>query len=407
MVAGGGAAGFFCAVNAARLNPHLHVVIVEKTSKLLSKVKISGGGRCNLTHACFEINEMAKNYPRGKHFIRKAFHQFFTTDTIQWFEERGVAIKKEADGRMFPQSNSSQTIIGCLIREANKYGVEIFLNTEVAGIIYKENSFEIRSKSAKILKADYLCLATGGYPKASLFDWLKSTGHTIENPVPSLFTFNLPDHPFRFLMGISVPRVKVKIKSTKLEQTGALLITHWGLSGPAVLKLSAWGAKELAEMNYEFVVMINWLPDYAEQSMQEELQQLRTTASSQKIISKNLFLLPSRLWEFLCTQVGISNEMRWADLPSVILNKLVKQLCAMEMKVKGKTTFKEEFVTAGGICLQEVNPQTMQSKILSGLYFAGEILDVDGVTGGFNFQHAWTSGFIAAVNIASATHSTS
>lgn len=407
MVAGGGAAGFFCAVNAARLNPHLHVVIVEKTNKLLSKVKISGGGRCNLTHACFEINEMAKNYPRGKHFIRKAFHQFFTTDTIQWFEERGVAIKKEADGRMFPQSNSSQTIIDCLIREASKYGVEIFLNTEVAGIIYKENSFEIRSKSAKILKADYLCLATGGYPKASLFDWLKSTGHTIENPVPSLFTFNLPDHPFRSLMGISVPRVKVKIKSTKLEQTGALLITHWGLSGPAVLKLSAWGAKELAEMNYEFVVMINWLPDYAEQSMQEELQQLRTTASSQKIISKNLFLLPSRLWEFLCTQVGISNEMRWADLPSVILNKLVKQLCAMEMKVKGKTTFKEEFVTAGGICLQEVNPQTMQSKILSGLYFAGEILDVDGVTGGFNFQHAWTSGFIAAVNIASATHSTS
>ena len=405
IVAGGGAAGFFCAVNAARLNPHLHVVIAEKTNKLLSKVKISGGGRCNLTHACYDINDMAAHYPRGKNFVKKSFHQFFTKDTIQWFEERGVAIKKEADGRMFPQSDSSQSVIECLLREANNYGVEILLNTEVAGIIKKENNFELRLKSGKMLQADYLCLATGGYPKAILFDWLKSTGHSIENPVPSLFTFNLLEHPIGSLMGISVPRVKVKIKGTKLEQEGALLITHWGLSGPAVLKLSAWGAKELAKMNYEFVVMVNWLPGFTEQSMKEKLQQLRATAASQKIISKNIFMLPSRLWEFLCLQIGIGIEMRWADLPTAILNKLVKQLCAMEMNVKGKTTFKEEFVTAGGICLQEVNPQTMQSKILPGLYFAGEILDVDGVTGGFNFQHAWTSGFIAAVNIASASGS--
>jgi len=400
IVIGGGAAGFFCAINAARMNPSLKVTIIEKSSKLLSKVKVSGGGRCNVTHACFDIAEMSKRYPRGQHFVKKAFHQFFTTDIIKWFEERGVKLKTEEDGRMFPITDSSQTIIDCLMRETNKYQVEILMKSEVRSLKYENEKFQIETSDFRCQASDFVCIASGGYPKSSMFDWLKELGHSIEEPVPSLFTFNLPQHPIAKLMGVSVENSKIKIPNFRLEEQGPLLITHWGMSGPAVLRLSAWGAKQLAISNWQFVIIINWLTDFNEQSLREKFNELRNTNASQKIINKNPFGLPSRLWEFLAEQSGIKSEWRWADLPSVEQNKFIKNLCNYECDVKGKTTFKEEFVTAGGIKLSEVDPNTMMSKKVPNLFFAGEVLDVDGITGGFNFQYAWTSGWVAAKAIA-------
>jgi predicted Rossmann fold flavoprotein len=421
VVIGGGAAGFFCAINAARLNPRLEVIILEKTSKVLAKVRISGGGRCNVTHACFEIPEMIKKYPRGAHFVKKAFHLFFTNDTIHWFAERGVKLKTEPDGRMFPVSNSSQSIIDCLLKEAEKYHVTVKMNTEVKsvkpetpGVSQSVIKDEITAHNEKfvlkigipgtedyrLMTADFVCVSCGGYPKAAMFDWLKNTGHTIETPVPSLFTFNMPGNDITKLMGISVENAKVRIAGTKLETQGPLLITHWGLSGPAILKLSAWGARELALRQYEFSAIINWLPIYNEQTLKEKFDLLRFDMAAQKMINKNPFGLPARLWEYFLLQHGIKEETRWADLPAALQHKLIKTICAYECIVKGKTTFKEEFVTAGGVKLKEVDPNTMMSKHMPGLFFAGEILDVDGVTGGFNFQHAWTSGWIAAKSIA-------
>jgi len=405
VVIGGGAAGFFCGVNAARMNPALKVTILEKSNKLLSKVKVSGGGRCNVTHACFDISEMSKRYPRGQNFVKKTFHQFFTTDTINWFEERGVTLKTESDGRMFPVTDSSQTVIDCLLKEANKYSVNIIMSTEVRKInlhpdSYRDSIFSLQCSNEKNLNADYVCIASGGFPKSSMFGWLKELGHSIEDPVPSLFTFNLPNHPIAKLMGVSVEKAKVKIIGSKLEEEGPLLITHWGLSGPAVLRLSAWGARELGVRSYEFGVLVNWVPEFNEQSLKEKFLQIRTISASQKVIGKNSFGLPNRLWEFLATQSGVKEEMRWADLPAAIQNKFIKNICAYECKVKGKTTFKEEFVTAGGIKLNEVDANTMMSKKNPNLFFAGEVLDVDGITGGFNFQHAWTSGWVAARTIA-------
>ena len=400
IVIGGGAAGFFCAVNAARMNPQLEVIILEKTSKLLSKVKVSGGGRCNTTHACFDIAEMSKKYPRGGNFVKKTFHQFFTTDTIQWFEERGVKLKAEEDGRMFPVTDSSQTIIDSLMKEANKYGVAIRLNTEVKKINAQYSMLNVQCSNGESIDADFVCVASGGYPKSAMFEWLRELGHTIEEPVPSLFTFNMPGHPITKLMGVSVENARVKIIGTKLEQEGPLLITHWGLSGPAILKLSAWGARQLAICNWQFNILINWLPEYNEQSLQSVFQSLRFDNASQKIVNRNPFGLPQRLWEFLLEHSEVNKEKRWADLPVKEQNKLIKNLCACEFAIKGKTTFKEEFVTAGGINLSEVDANTIMSKKLNNLFFAGEILNVDGITGGFNFQHAWTSGFIAAKSIA-------
>ena len=400
IVIGGGAAGFFCAVNAARMDRSLKVAIIEKSNKLLSKVKVSGGGRCNVTHACFDIAEMSKRYPRGQHFVKKAFHQFFTTDTINWFEERGVKLKTEDDGRMFPVTDSSQSIIECLLKEANKYGVVIFMNKEVKDLSMVNGEWAIGLSNSEKLTANFVCIASGGYPKSSMFDWLKKLGHSIEEPVPSLFTFNLPKHSITKLMGVSVEKAKIKIIGTKLDEEGPLLITHWGLSGPVVLRLSAWGARELKERNWEFGISVNWLPEFNEQSLREKFQGLRNTNASQKVINKNSFGLPSRLWEFFAEQSGIKNEWRWADLPSTEQNKFIKNLCSYECEVKGKTTFKEEFVTAGGIKLNEVDANTMMSKKVPDLFFAGEVLDVDGITGGFNFQNAWTSGFVAAKSIA-------
>ncbi len=400
VVIGGGAAGFFCAVNAARMNPALQVIIAEKSNKLLSKVKISGGGRCNVTHACFSIADMVKKYPRGSSFLKKAFHHFFTTDIINWFEERGVQLKTEADGRMFPVTDSSQTIIDCLMKEANKYGVQVLLNREVIQTGSAHSRWQIKYKSGEVITADYLCIASGGYPKNTQFEWLRQTGHTIEEPVPSLFTFNMPGNTITALMGVSAENVSIKIAGTKLNSEGPLLITHWGISGPAVLKLSAWAAKELAAKNWQFSVIINWLPQYNENTLKEKIHFLRFDLAAQKINNRNPFGLASRLWEYLLQCSGVNTSIRWADLPAKEQNKLIKTLCSHEMEVKGKTTFKEEFVTAGGIELAEIDHNTMQSKKVPGLFFAGEVLNVDGITGGFNFQNAWTTGWIAAKAIA-------
>ena len=400
IVVGGGAAGFFCAINAARLSPTLEVVIVEKTSKLLSKVRVSGGGRCNVTHACFSIAEMIKKYPRGASFLKKAFHHFFTTDTINWFKDRGVELKTESDGRMFPSSNSSQTIVDCLLQEANRYGVEILLNKEVKAVKKVNDGFELLFSNDTTLAANFLCVASGGYPKSTQFEWLHQIGHTIEAPVPSLFTFNMPGNPINGLMGITVEKVQVKIMGSKLAEEGPLLITHWGMSGPAILKLSAWGARELAAKNWQFGMVVNWLPVYNEQTLKDKFQLIRFDIAAQKITNRNPFLLPQRLWDYLLQQSGVIENSRWADLPAKEQNKLIKNICAQEFSVNGKTTFKEEFVTSGGIALEEVEHATMQSKIVPGLFFAGEVLNVDGVTGGFNFQNAWTTGWIAAKAIA-------
>ena len=407
IVIGGGAAGFFCAVNAARMNPALKVTIVEKSSKLLSKVKVSGGGRCNVTHACFDIAEMSKKYPRGGNFVKKTFHQFFTTDTIRWFEERGVKIKSEPDGRMFPVTDSSQTIMDCLMKEANRFNVNILMNAEVRSLTpitigAEGGRFHIELSDLRLLISDFVCIACGGYPKSSMFDWLVNLGHTIEAPVPSLFTFNIPGNAVTALMGISVEKARVRINHSKLEEEGAVLITHWGLSGPAVLRLSAWGARELKEREWKFGISVNWLPGLNEQTLKEKFQDFRSGMASSRIRNKNQLGLPQRLWEFLVEQSGIKTETRWADLPAKEQNKLIQKLCVCEFDVKGKTTFKEEFVTSGGIKLSEVDANTMMSKKTANLFFAGEILDIDGITGGFNFQHAWTSGYIAAKNIADA-----
>jgi len=400
VVIGGGAAGFFCAVNAARLHTQLEVILLEKSSKLLSKVKVSGGGRCNVTHNAPDILYMSKRYPRGQHFVKKAFSRFFVPDTISWFKERGVSLKAEADGRMFPITDNSQTIIDCLLKEADRYGVKLRMNASVTALTSSGKGWEISLQDGAVLKADYVCVAAGGYAQVDKFDWLKATGHQIIAPMPSLFTFNMPGNPITSLMGVSVEEAHVKIAGTKLQEKGPLMITHWGMSGPCILRLSAWGARDLAALQYQFTAIINWLPAFNENSLRDEVQGLRFTLGIQKLHHKNPFGLPQRLWTFLLQQAGIGEDVRWADLPAKEQHKLVKLLTGMECPVKGKTTFKEEFVTCGGIQLSEIDPGTMESKLAPNLFFAGEVMDVDGITGGFNFQHAWTSGWIAASTIA-------
>jgi predicted Rossmann fold flavoprotein len=398
VVVGGGAAGFFCAVNAASKVPGLKVLILEKSNKLLSKVRISGGGRCNVTHACFELPALVKRYPRGERFLKRAFFHFSPTDTINWFFERGVQLKQEADGRMFPVSDDSASIIDCLLKETNKLGIEIMLHQDVKHLERKNDQWKITS-SRDVFDADFLCIACGGFPKEEMFHWVTDLGHTIESPVPSLFTFNMPSHPVTSLMGVVVTDAQVKIMGTKLQEKGPVLVTHWGFSGPAILRLSAWGARELSGKNWQFKIQVNWIPDYNENSLREFFSHYRFDKASQKIVNRNPFNLPQRFWEYLIKESGIPEDTRWSDLPAKEQNRLIKNLCSQEYEVKGKTTFKEEFVTAGGVKLNEVDPDTMGSRIHPNLFFAGEILDVDGITGGFNFQHAWTSGYIAAKEI--------
>ncbi|WP_295232343.1 NAD(P)/FAD-dependent oxidoreductase [Sediminibacterium sp.] len=400
IVIGGGAAGFFCAVNAARLNPHVKVTILEKSNKLLSKVKISGGGRCNTTNQLFEIPALVKKYPRGEQFLKKAFYQFNTQDTIEWFAERGVELHAEADGRMFPISNNSSTIIECLLKEADQYHVKIEMQTEVKKITKLETQFQIETNKLGVIQADYICIACGGLPKLDMFNWISKMGHPIQSPVPSLFTFNMPKHPITALMGLSVNNAVIKISGTKLKEQGALLITHWGLSGPVVLKLSAWGARQLADMNYQFSIQVNWLGETTDAMLRLDWTFYREQFSANKMGSKSPFTLPTRLWHFLLNEAAISIDTRWAELKAVNQNKLIQLLTSQVFEINGKTTFKEEFVTCGGVQLSTIHPQTMESKLVPHLYFAGEVMDVDGITGGFNFQHAWSSGFNAATAIA-------
>ena len=399
IVIGGGAAGFFCAVNAARMDASLTVILLEKQQKLLSKVKVSGGGRCNVTHACFEIEDLIKYYPRGQNFLKKAFHWFNTNNTISWFEERGVALKTESDGRMFPITNDSQTVIDCLLKEASRYNVKVHTGVDVVSINPKEESWEVVAGS-KTYTANYLCVAAGGYNTLAKFDWLQQLGHTIETPVPSLFTFNMPKNPITQLMGLSVPNATVKLAGSKVQTNGPLLITHWGLSGPAVLKLSAWAARELANREYKFDVTVNWLGHITETELRAEWTQRRNENAALKIGNKNPFGLPGRLWQYFLASCGIKEEWRWSELPAANQNKLIAILTSQSFAVTGKTTFKEEFVTCGGIKLSEIDPNTMESRKVKNLFFAGEIIDIDGVTGGFNFQNAWTTGWIAAKAVA-------
>ena len=400
IVIGGGAAGVFCAINAARLNNRLQVTVLEKSSKLLSKVKISGGGRCNVTNHISDPDIFSNMYPRGNRFVRKAFYQFFNSDTIEWFESRGVKLHAEKDGRMFPVTNNSQTIIDCLMKEANLYGVQFMMQCSVSQIIKSEKKWNLSLSDGRVMKADAICMASGGGNKPEHFQIIQSLGHSIQSPVPSLFTFNLPGHPITELMGLSVANATVKIQSENLKDSGPLLITHWGLSGPAVLRLSAWGARMLAEKNYRFTIIVNWLNQEKEEQVRLLFQQLRIQNGSKKISASCPYELPQRLWNFLLTHSEIEEECRWADLPQKKQNRLIGLLVGHEFKVEGKSTFKEEFVTAGGVDLKEINVATMESKLEEGLYFAGEVMDVDGITGGFNFQHAWTSGFVAATAIA-------
>lgn len=400
VVIGGGAAGFFCAINAAKLNPSLKILLLEKTDKLLSKVKVSGGGRCNVTHHCMSISEMVKNYPRGASFLKKAFHSHFTKDTIQWFEERNVQLKIEADGRMFPVSDSSQTIIDCLLNEARKYRVVIETKTDVKRIETSTNGYSLYLKNDNKINATKVCIAAGGHQTLEKFQWLQHFNLAIEAPVPSLFTFNLQEKSLSKLMGVTIPTAQVKIKGTKLETIGPVLITHWGLSGPAVLKLSALAARYLAEQNYLYQIQVNWIPAFNENTAIESLQNIAQLHPASKVSNKNPFGLVGRFWEYFLEQVGVGTDKRYAEFTAKERNKLAKLLCTNELEVKGKTTFKDEFVTAGGISLLEIDHQTMECKKHPGLYFVGEILDVDGVTGGFNFQNAWTTGYVAATAIA-------
>src|SRR5580698_4333731 len=385
IVIGGGAAGIYCAANAARLCPGLRVTVLEKTGKLLSKVKVSGGGRCNVTHACFDITEMSGRYPRGGQFVRRELYRWGVTDTSGWFEERGVLLKTEADGRMFPVTDSSQTVIDCLLREVGRYGVEIKLHTEVKEVTGPAPADEMRSAPAgasadnggylvhladgRTLHADYVCVACGGYPKSGMFDWIRRLGHTIEEPVPSLFTFNMPGDPITRLMGVAVPSVQVKIVDTRIVERGPLLVTHWGLSGPVVLRLSAWGARELASNAYRFGIRVNWLPEWSENQIREQMQLLRYEWAARLVGNGNPFALPQRFWEYCVAAAGIPEGLRWADLPAKDQNRLVNFLWAAEYAVAGKTTFKEEFVTAGGVRLAEVDPVSCESRISAGLYF--------------------------------------
>lgn len=395
-VIGGGAAGFFGAISAKHHHPDVEVTIFEKTDKLLAKVRISGGGRCNVTHHCFKVGELVKHYPRGGKKLRKVFGVFSPTDTIDWFQKRGVKLKTEPDGRMFPVTDSSQTIIDCLMKETQKLGISIKTKSGIKRVHKKESGFELEFKSSKSRKfVNKVIVATGGSPRLNGFDWLSNFNHKIEEPVPSLFTFNMPDESIKELMGVVADPVSVQIMGSKLKSSGPLLITHWGMSGPAILKLSAFGARELEQLNYDFKILINWSDTMNEQEIRSMLQQIEEEHGLKRIHNVNPLELPGRLWEFLIEKLELPKDMIWQNMGKKNINRMVHLLTNDEYQVKGKTTFKEEFVTCGGISLQDVDLNTMQSKKADGLYFAGEVLDIDGVTGGFNFQAAWSTGFIA------------
>lgn len=392
VVIGGGAAGFFAAINLAKHMPGDQILILEKTTKVLSKVKVSGGGRCNVTHACFDPKELTAAYPRGEKELLGPFHHFFPSDTIQWFEERGIALKIEEDGRMFPVTNSSQTIIDCFLSEANQLGVKLWNQAEVSSV-KKSTVFEIVLKDGKSLTSDYLIVATGGSPAKKHYHFIESLGHQVVGPIPSLFTFNLPKHPSNQLMGLA-QEATVKLLNAPFEVYGPVLFTHWGMSGPAILKLSSLAANFLHQKNYQFVFEVEWMSNAA-----NFIENKRKNAANKRVNVSGADVFSKRFWSYLLERAELPEEVNWADLKKSQLEKLIQVLERDTYHAQGKTTFKEEFVSCGGVNLKEMDMKSMQSKIVSGLYFCGEVMNVDGLTGGFNFQAAWTTSWIAAKHI--------
>jgi predicted Rossmann fold flavoprotein len=399
VIIGGGAAGFFCAIQIAEQHPDWDIRILEKSSKILSKVKVSGGGRCNVTHACPDVEKLLQKYPRGQRFLKKSFYQFATQQTIEWFAKNGVKLHTEKDGRMFPITNDSETIIQCLMQKVNQYKIQVCMNHDVTEVKKINTIFEITLGNGQTMKADAVCMATGGMLKSNTFPWLLQMGHTIIDPVPSLFTFNVVEKNITTLMGVAVENATIQWKGTKWMERGPLLITHWGISGPAAIKLSAWCAREMAEANYEGAILINWTPEYNEQTLKMEWLNFRQDYGKREMGSKNPFDLPQRLWHYFLQASQIDLKTKWADLKNTSQQQLIQHLTRTTLNIKGKTTFKEEFVTCGGVDLKDIDSLTMESKMVAQLHFAGEMMDVDGVTGGFNFQHAWTSGWLAAQHI--------
>jgi hypothetical protein len=399
VIIGGGAAGFFCAIQIAEQHPDWDIRILEKSSKILSKVKVSGGGRCNVTHACPDVEKLLQKYPRGQRFLKKSFYQFATQQTIEWFAKNGVKLHTEKDGRMFPMTNDSETIIQCLMQKVNQYKIQVCMNHDVTGVKKSNTIFEITLGNGQTMQADAVCMATGGMLKSNTFPWLLQMGHSIIDPVPSLFTFNVVEKNITTLMGVAVENATIQWKGTKWMERGPLLITHWGISGPAAIKLSAWCAREMAEANYEGAILINWTPEYNEQTLKMEWLNFRQDYGKREMGSKNPFDLPQRLWHYFLQASQIDLKTKWADLKNTSQQQLIQHLTRTTLNIKGKTTFKEEFVTCGGVDLNDIDSLTMESKMVAQLHFAGEMMDVDGITGGFNFQHAWTSGWLAAQHI--------
>ncbi len=395
-VIGGGAAGCFGAIACAEAHPNVQVIVLEAAHQPLTKVRISGGGRCNVTHACFESALLVQNYPRGGKALRGAFSRFQAKDTVEWFAAHGVRLKTEADGRMFPVTDDSATVVNCLIQSAQDAGVQLRTGVAVQTVIKSDDRFHLRLKSGEVLPVDRLLLATGSNPAG--YAIARSLGHTIAPPVPSLFTFQITDPRLSDLAGVSVSSAHLRLQvdgSPILEQTGPVLITHWGLSGPAVLKLSAWGARLLHDHHYQAPLRINWVPQINPESLRQQIVAVRSQLAKKSIMANCPVPIPRRLWERLTTVVGVATGDRWAELSNKTLNQLLHELTQGQFRIQGKGAFKEEFVTCGGVHLKEVDFKTMESRQCPGLYLAGEILDIDGVTGGFNFQSAWTTGWLA------------
>ena len=407
VVLGGGAAGFFGAIACAEANPQQVVYLLEKSPKLLSKVRVSGGGRCNVTHACESAAQLVQHYPRGGRQLKEAFRQFGVADTITWFAQRGVTLKTEADGRMFPTTDSSETIARALEEAARRAGVHVLTRTAAEQITALPDGYfsltlsgEGSTKLGPKLRVSRLLVATGGNPKSAAYDWLRDLGHSIAEPVPSLFTFNVPASPLRELPGVSVPYARVVLAGEKLQYEGPLLVTHWGVSGPAVLKLSAWGARRLHELGYKGTALVSWVPTHTDETLRPWAQAFRLENGKKQVTAHPQFGLPTRLWRTLVLEAGVGPEIRWNEVPAKAQNRLLELLLRTPLQVQGKTTHKDEFVTCGGIPLSEVNLTTFESRRIPGLFFAGEVLDIDGITGGFNFQAAWTTGFLAGQSMA-------
>jgi predicted Rossmann fold flavoprotein len=395
VVVGGGAAGFFGAIAGATAHPDAQVTLLEAAPQPLAKVRISGGGRCNVTHACFEAAALIQHYPRGGKALRGAFSRFQPRDTVQWFAQHGVKLKTEADGRMFPVTDDSATIVNCLLQVAEEAGVKVRTGTPIKTVEHQADKYVIPLRTGEVLQSDRLLLATGSSLQG--YEIARKLGHTIAPPVPSLFTFNIRDSRLQGLAGVAVQiaRLRLQVNQTKFEQTGAVLITHWGLSGPAVLKLSAWGARALHESSYQATLQINWLPETHAEQLREQLLATKSQFPKRTLSAHCPFALPRRLWQQLVAHCSIGSDDRWAELSNKTLNDLLQELTQGQYTIQGKGAFKEEFVTCGGVNLKEVDFKTMASRICPGLYLAGEVLDIDGVTGGFNFQSAWTTGWLA------------